>query len=242
MLSIHSNQSSCCALLHFLSKCQSLCYDSWSVFQRLMRTPWVIFVSDKKAEIVLFARNGEVLLHAWLILANSDQFWSNSLVLSLYRNDARLPGFSAPFVWLFSLLVSFARLFLNSLDRLCGTAVTKEMEEVVIFFMRPSTSSHVDFSTTLRHRHHGNTLNCWSGYCTISRRYILWVLVHLLSAGSSLWQSMCGKMQIADVCIFSSLTFHKNLQPKKNTNTTEALCGLSLFYFRRDVGLKNIEI
>lgn len=50
------------------------------------------------------------------------------------------------------------------------------------------------------------------------------------------------KMQIADDCIFSSLTFHKNLLPKKNTNTTEALCGLSLFYFRRDVGLKNIEI
>lgn len=147
MFSIHSNQSSCCALLHFLSKCQSLCDDSGSGFQRLLRTPRVISVSDKKAEIFLFARNGEVLLHARLILANSDHFWRNSHFLSLYWNDARLPGFSAPFVWLFSLLVLFARLFLNSLDGLSGTAVTKEMEEVVIFFTHPSTSSHVDCST-----------------------------------------------------------------------------------------------
>lgn len=84
---------------------------------------WVVSVSDKKADIFLFARNGKVLLHARLILANSDHFWRNSH----YWNDARLPGFSAPFVWLFSLLVLFARLFLNRLDRLCELRTWKKL-------------------------------------------------------------------------------------------------------------------
>lgn len=38
---------------------------------------------------------------------------------------------------------------------------------------------------------------------------ITWCLVHLLSSGSYLWQQTRRKMQIADVCIFSSLTYKK---------------------------------
>lgn len=171
--------------MHFCTSCLSvkvLCDNSGSGFQRLMRTPRIKFF------FFLFARNGEVLLHARLILANSDHFWRNSHFPSLYRNDARLPGFSAPFVWLFNLLVLFSRLFLNSLDLLCGTAVTMEMEEVVFFFMRPSTSSHVDCSTA-HYRPQRNTLNCWSGHCTIFHRY---------TAFCEFWYIYCQLDQLCD--------------------------------------------
>lgn len=92
---------------------------------RLSCLKWTssIFVPDYTADFLFLSGlyDGEVVLHARLILANSDRFWRNLLIF-LCCKDTRPPVFSALqwFDRLFNLLFSFVWLFLNSLDGLKG--------------------------------------------------------------------------------------------------------------------------
>lgn len=98
--------------------------------------------------------DGEVLLHAQLILANSDLFWRNFLHCRA--------SFSAQ-LWqklpvsrlgrLLNMLALFVRLFLTSLNLLCRTALTPEMKEVIVFCPRTARSSHLDISTAKNRTH-----------------------------------------------------------------------------------------
>lgn len=92
--------------------------------------------------------DGEVLLHAQLILANSDLFWRNFLhcrASSSAQLWQKLPV--SRLGRLLNMLALFVRLFLTSLNLLCRTALTPEMKEVIVFCPRTAKSSHFDFST-----------------------------------------------------------------------------------------------
>lgn len=98
--------------------------------------------------------DGEVLLHAQLILANSDLFWRNflhcraSFSTQLWQ---KLPV--SRLGRLLNMLALFVRLLLTSLNLLCRTALTPEMKEVIVFCPRTAKSSHFDFSTAKNRTH-----------------------------------------------------------------------------------------